>query len=148
MKRFLKEVALPAGLWIYFLVKGVLMGREVAHRDLQPLEALPAGPFAVILCFCLLMGFAFPFLNAKLQSARLDRFLERIFGQGSYAILCRRLNANLLAGVFFAAVAAAGLFEAARTDAPGVNRQLLQSLFAIPAGIGLAVTAKRVSFQR
>ena len=139
MKNFLKEVVLPAGLWIYFLVKAVWMGQEVAHRDLQPLEALPPGPFAFILGCFLAVGLAFPFLNAKLQSARLDRFLERLFGKESYARLCRRLHPNLLAGAFFVLASAAGHYQAARMAAPGINRQVLQTWLALPAGIGLAV---------
>lgn len=147
MIRFLKEVALPAGLWTYFLFKAVLMGREVAHRDLGPLEALPIGPFLIVLAVCLLMGLAFPFLNARLQSARLDRFLGKLFGEDSYRVICRRLNANLLAAIFFVLVAGAGLGEARRAGVMPVNRQLLQSLLGLPAGILAAWALTRRSSQ-
>jgi hypothetical protein len=142
MRRFGQEVVLPAGLWIYFLVKAILMGRELAHRDLRSLEALPPGPFALLLVLCLGLGAVFPFLNARLQSSRVDRFLERLFGAESYAVICRRLPANLLAGAFFVLAAASGLYVAARMDAPGVNRQVLQSLFAISAGIAVSAAVR------
>jgi len=153
MMKKLKEICIPAILWLIFVSESVRFGMAIGAMKIEPQDTMPLWFMAIVCGLSFFLTFCLAIVNCLRKKMGFELFLEKVLTAKSYDIIARRTKPFLLGFVFFALGGAVEIIRSFLVHSPDINRQVLTVVIFFGSGIligwlvSLPIMARR-SFRK